>query len=473
LSSQKIGNNIVSAGSDSNAEEKDDGGEDGEEDMQVGLSRDYSMNDTEVISAGNDPLTARFSEGMRIRPIDWVVMYLRENKGLVFDAIREHLVATYPEWIEQTRRNIQIRYDKMKWRVDEDTSLIPEVWRPVLLPRLGARQYKNSDHRHSPILGLTMRPSRPRRSLVEHGDNDDDSRYAESPPGRSGRQRMGSNSKGLGNASTKIDENEAIGDINGATKYIIRSPNSSTPREVALRNARGQLDYIMGLCNVDRHPEDWATIIEPPSQSFRYYLKLQREDWIVKSWQRLKSTPEFDTVGEANSWARLTAYSQTGLWKLLRTPPTLVEIFDDDGMARYRVDALSRSWVVAVDREVTNVEYAAWEVKLVNIVISNLNPAEVKALCSRVPADGTTLKTFKKLNEANEYAGVSFYERKINAENSKRINGLDLSDYRLLAQEREKSIQNVNDERRTFHMFGTLDADSAVLIWVQPRVLAK
>jgi hypothetical protein len=427
-----------------------------DENAQVRSSRNCAMTETAVFSAANDPLTARMDGGMRIKPIDWAVMHFRENEEMVFEAIRLHLLSNYPDWTPQTRRNLQIRYDKMKVIVDENTSLIPGVWRAALLPRLGVQNANFQANGRTRSHG---------RLVLTAGENDEDgeSSEEESMP-RKGNLRATS-------PSTDTNDDDNTANFNGAAKFIIDSSNFRTPGEVALQNAREHLDYLRGLCNVRRHPEDWVSIITPQSQDFRYFIKLQLSNRPAGSWQRLKSTPELDNVSEANSWARSIANLQAGLWQHLKNSPSPVEIIGDDGMSSYHVETPSRKWIVAVDRESAHVEYAAWEVKLCNISVSSLEPIQVKAVCSRIPTKGTTLRTFKKLNEANEYAGVCFYEQKIRAEDSKRLNGLSLSDYKVLAQERESSIRDANSEYRSFHMFGVFDAESALLVWVQPCVL--
>jgi hypothetical protein len=201
---------------------------------------------------------------------------------------------------------------------------------------------------------------------------------------------------------------------------------------------------------------------------FRYYIKLYKSDFVTDSWETLK-TPELPNLAVANEWALQIANQQADLYRHMSRRPTPEESIDSSsGMHSYRIDLLNRHWIVAVDRQPTEMTSCAFEVLETLVDISVVPADQLGTNLRHTPRSGVLIRRFHSVKDANEYACIHFFGKVIKSESDKRVGGLSLSDFHYFMDHREAWWREATAGGQYLHVFGSLNPYIALVCWVQP-----
>jgi hypothetical protein len=449
-SSRVLATRVEESENDSDGEFQDNGAD---SDFEASAAPSRRQNDNQT-TANERPRRRNNRVGLQIVPTDWVILDLHLNQGFSFQQIHNHFKVNYPnaKLSKQSRRNCQIRHDKLVDICRTDNTRIPVEWESQLAHHFGGTAVAPAASAAGPAQPrryASRRRTAPQQAQVDEDikmsdlSEHDDEIFAVSPP-----------------PSPHSSDEDASGEDEDFAGMIEAAGNQS---------AHSQLQNFIGIGQVEDTFVDWTNMFSLPLENFRYFVKMRRSDWPTDDWQRLHSVlQDMRNVVTANEWAHTIAQSQANLFRFSRVPPKPVRTTLEHGMHSYRVDTARNWWVVEVDREPVILAQTIWEVRTVTLDVSHIPREQLPDALSRTPDHGQSAGFFSRLEDANAYAGVSFWKDKIQAENLKFIGGLSLESIQWMESQRELSIQYANNDKRPFQMYAELGADQACIWWVHP-----
>jgi hypothetical protein len=394
--------------------------------------------------------------GLQILPYDWMILDLRYNKGLSHEKILLALQKHYPDAkiSGQTRRNVQMRHDKLVIILQEDTPRIPPEWQSKL-----ARHFAPGG------AAAGTGPARPRHHGTRRGRRARPTRVFEEPePSYDGEKSEHDffSQTFAENYPPSIHSSDR--DASGEEEDIAAITGTA-----AANAASQKLQNLLGLGQVVGPPINWANMFNQEPEDFRYFVKMGKSDWPTDSWQRLNAVPyDMRNVTSANEWALFIVEKQKMLFRHSVAPPKPERTILPHGMHSYHVNNGRNWWTVEVAREPVVPENTIWEIQRATIDIADIPRDQLQEVLSRTPANGGSFGFWRHLEDANEFAGVSLWGDKIDVANRQRVGGMTLEEIAWMTGQREQSIQDANNEKRPFQMFVILDDDSARVWWVRP-----